>query len=357
MKIFIRASACISPQQTFGDEGFLSGLTEYRTNRLNVIEPDYKSWTDARQLRRMSRILKMGVTTAMACLKKGNLEMPDAIITATAYGCLEDTTAFLTEMVERHEQSLSPTAFIQSTHNTVGAQIALRLKCHAYNNTFVHGGFSFESALLDAMMLLKEGEANKILVGSADELTDTSFAILSRFGLYKPKYTSNIELYTAKTKGTLAGEGAAFFLLSKDISDDNIAEIEGLETYFGELNFAESKEFLARFLDNIGISIDDVDLVITGASGDVQNDALFTELQGSILKHQHLINYKHLCGEYPTAVSFALSLATEVVTTGKLPQALVAGGPFVQEKIERVLIFNRYQTEYHSLVMIKAMDQ
>ncbi len=47
--------------------------------------------------------------------------MPGAIITGTALGCLEDTVTFLTRMIELNEELLPPTAFIQSTHNTVAA--------------------------------------------------------------------------------------------------------------------------------------------------------------------------------------------------------------------------------------------
>ena len=93
----------------------------------------------------MSRIIRMGVAAAMECLQEADVKKPDAIITGTAYGCLEDTGLFLAKMVENNEEMLTPTAFIQSTHNTVGAQVALMLSCHHYNNTFVHRGFSFES--------------------------------------------------------------------------------------------------------------------------------------------------------------------------------------------------------------------
>src|SRR6202012_5911409 len=130
---------------------------------------------------------------------------PDAIVTGTAYGCLEDTGLFLTSLIERKEEMLQPGAFIQSTHNTVGAQIALLLQCTRYNNTFVHRGFSFEHALLDGMMLIQEGDSRNVLVGGLDEITDASHAILSRFGLYK--------------HGRINGEGAAFFLLSAASSD------------------------------------------------------------------------------------------------------------------------------------------
>lgn len=210
MKIYIRSSACISAQKTFRNTDFLSDVTEYQTTRLRAIEPNYASYIDPKAIRRMSHIIKMGVASASQCLLDAGVQMPGAIITGTAFGCMEDTVTFLTRIIELDEEMLPPTAFIQSTHNTVAAQIALMLKCHNYNNTFVHKGISFESALFDAMMLLNEGEADDILVGGTEEMSDTGFTVLTRLGLYKRWPLSNLELFNTRSKGTIGGEGAVF---------------------------------------------------------------------------------------------------------------------------------------------------
>lgn len=209
MKIYINATTGISPQESFDAATFPLSITQHSSNRFNCIEPDYDTIIDAKLIRRMSRIIKMGAAAALKCLQQADVKMPDGIIVGTAYGCLQDTEIFLQRMIDYNEELLTPTAFIQSTHNTVGAQIALLLQCHQYNNTFVHKGFSFESALLDAIMMLNENEMNNVLVGGVDELTNSSFDILSRFGLFKNSLPEN--LYTSKTKGTIAGEGAFFF--------------------------------------------------------------------------------------------------------------------------------------------------
>src|SRR5882672_1826936 len=133
MKIFIRSASCISPQQTFQDQLFFNEPKEYTANLLKVIEPDYKKILDAKLMRRMSRIVRIGLAAATSCLKDAGQENIDAIVTGTAYGCMEDSETFLRKIVEQDEQMLSPPSFIQSTHNTVGAQIALFLKCHTYN--------------------------------------------------------------------------------------------------------------------------------------------------------------------------------------------------------------------------------
>ncbi|MES1225452.1 MAG: beta-ketoacyl synthase chain length factor, partial [Bacteroidota bacterium] len=179
--MYIRATGNISAQKTFGQVPFLTEPVAYTGARLNCIEPDYKDIIDPKMIRRMSRIIRMGVAAASACLKESGIEVPDAIITGTAYGCLQDTDVFLTKMVEQNEELLTPTAFIQSTHNTIGAQIGLLLKSNKYNNAFVHRGFSFESALLDAITFAKDQGVADVLVGAVDEITNTSHAILSRF--------------------------------------------------------------------------------------------------------------------------------------------------------------------------------
>src|SRR5665213_1931251 len=232
MKQYIRSSACISPQKTFSQVNFLTEVIEYNGTRLRAIEPDYTEFIDPKLIRRMSHIIKMGLAASQECLNEGNTNMPGAIITGTAYGSLGDTVSFLTRLIELNEEMLPPTAFIQSTHNTVAAQIALMLKCHQYNNTFVHKGISFESALLDAIMLLKENEADNILVGGTDEMSDASFTILSRLGLYKRWPVSNLSLFTTHSKGTISGEGSVFFLLTDKPSADNLAKLCGVQTFY-----------------------------------------------------------------------------------------------------------------------------
>ncbi|MES1221341.1 MAG: beta-ketoacyl synthase chain length factor [Bacteroidota bacterium] len=351
MKIYIRSTGNVSPQKTFGDVPFLTEPVSYWGNRLSCVEPDYKEFIDVKLIRRMSRIIKMGVAAGFASLKEANVEIPDAIITGTAYGCLEDTGIFLTKMVEQHEEMLSPTAFIQSTHNTVGAQVALMMHCHNYNNTFVHRGFSFESALLDAILLLNEEKASNVLVGSVDEIINASHTLLSRFGLYKREEISNTELYSSKTKGTIAGEGAAFFLLSGKPNGNDYAELCVMTTFYKPDNEKEIEEQILSFLKAQSVNIDEIDLVITGRNGDTKHDEVYDALGDSVFKNIDAVNYKHLCGEYPTSSAFALWLAANIIKRNEIPP--VIGSP-KKQKIKTVLIYNNYLGIHHSLFLLSA---
>lgn len=301
----------------------------------------------------MSRIIRMGVAAAMECLQEAGVKVPDAIVTGTAYGCLEDTNSFLSKMVEFNEELLTPTAFIQSTHNTIGAQIGLMLQCNNYNNAFVHRGFSFESALLDGILLLKENEVSNVLVGAIDEITNTSHVILNRLGLYKKDPVSNLDIYKKNTKGTIAGEGAAFFLLANEPSVTDYAKLDGLHTFYKPDGIAGIEKQIVSFLESQAITMDDVDLVITGKNGDAASDNIYQELGLSVFIGKASLNFKYLCGEYPTASAFALWLGANIIKETAIPAAVAFEG-LDEKKIKRILIYNHYLGMHHSLSLLSA---
>ena len=350
MSIYIQSAYGVTPQPLYDGGELLLVIQNKTGNRLACVEPDYADYVDAKLIRRMSRIIKMGVAAAMQCLKDADLQMPDAIVTGTAYGCLQDTEVFLNRLVEFKEELLTPTAFIQSTHNTVSAQIALMLQCHNYNNTYVHRGFSFESALLDAMMMLNENEISNALVGAADEIIDTSHAILSRFDLYR-KEVSTDTLFDVKTKGTIAGEGATFFTLLKESSGNDLAKLDAITTFYKPADDSEIKEQIAAFLAGQTVDIEEIDLIITGRNGDHENDEVYESLNTSLFANKQTINFKHLCGEYPTASAYALWLGSAILKEGKAPEALLKQN---NKSVKKLLIYNHYLDIHHALYLLSA---
>jgi 3-oxoacyl-(acyl-carrier-protein) synthase len=352
MKLYIRATGNVSPQRTFGHPPFLAEPVLQTGNRLRCVEPDYRSFIDAKLIRRMSRIIKMGVAAAMECLQEAGTAEPEAIVTGTAYGCMEDTGVFLEKMISNREEMLTPTSFIQSTHNTVGAQIALMLGCHRYNNTFVHKGFSFESALLDSMMQILDGDAEQVLAGSVDEITDTSHAVLSRFGLYRNDETSNLDIIRNPAKGTIAGEGAAFFLLSGNPSSNDYATLDAVSTFYKPENENIVHEQVSAFLSANHVTAADIDLVITGKNGEINGDKIYDQVTSALFANKPETAYKHLCGEYPTSTSFAMWVAANILKSGILPPVLNVSQP--PEKISKILVYNHHQLNHHSLFLFSA---
>jgi 3-oxoacyl-[acyl-carrier-protein] synthase II len=303
MKVYIISTGNISPQHSMDVNLFFQSRNETSKNFFNALEPDYTTFIDSKMIRRMSRIVKMGVAASATCLRNAGVEMPAAILTATAYGCLEDSASFLRNMIEFDEQMLSPTAFIQSTHNTVGAQIALLLKCHHYNNTIVHRAFSFENALTEAMLLLEEG-ISPVLVGAIDEITNDRHTILSRFGLYK------------KDSGNIAGEGAAFFLLAKDPGGDYQAILKAVQTMYKPVI---EQEDISKFLTTHDLVNDPPGLILHAEKVyDKSYQKNYQSLKMAFPDTPEFA-FKSLSGDFPTSSGFALWFASLLLKEQRAP--------------------------------------
>lgn len=134
------------------------------------------------EARRMGKIMKSSLLSSLKALRKAGVEQPDAIITGTALGCLENSEQLLCQMTEEGEVMLKPTYFMQSTHNTIGSNIAIRLGCHGYNITYTQDEASLKWALRDAELLLRGGKCKTVLVGCHDETTPMYRELLHRMG-------------------------------------------------------------------------------------------------------------------------------------------------------------------------------
>ncbi|MEO6220777.1 MAG: hypothetical protein ABIO81_10145 [Ginsengibacter sp.] len=110
---------------------------------------------------------------------------------------------------------------------------------------------------------------------------------------------------------------------------------------------------ILSFLSEHTISMDDIDLVITGKNGDFSFDEIYNQLAPTVFKNIYTIHFKHLCGEYPTASAFALWIAANILKEGAIPKVLNNGVP-LKKKINRVLIYNHYLGLHHSLFLLSA---
>lgn len=338
MKIYINGSSSISAHPVFEPSMVLTEPVIHSGDRLICIEPDYDKLLEPIQIRRMSRILKMGMTTSARAIKQADNPHIDAIIAGTGFGCLEDTTRFLLKMIDPNDRSMNPTSFIQSTYNTVSSLVALNLKNNGYNNTFVHSGFSFESALDDAILLLNTGEAKNVLVGGIDELTTEVYDLLKRLQNARIKTTKkNLSLQPAKTYRF--GEGSSFFVLSDKHNSASQVEI----TNFNLLYKPEKDQIISNF-ENYTRN-DEIDLFLLGKNDEKMNDESYNWIS-SLIHNKKCFNYKSLCGDYPTALSFGLWLATSILSGSGNPMIPIG-------KINNILIYNCFERQYHAFICVK----
>jgi 3-oxoacyl-[acyl-carrier-protein] synthase II len=349
--VYINGIGNVSPQLTFGDVPFLKEIKSYNEGRLSCIEPDYAGWIDPRAIRRMSRVIRMGVASASLALKDAGLEKPEAIITGTALGCLEDTGIFLTKIIENKEQALNPTPFIQSTHNTIGSQVALLLQCYGYNQTYSHRAFSFENALLDAFMMAKE-KSGHVLVGGVDEMTSISYDIMNRFGLFKQKSVSSLELLKGNSPKTIPGEGAAYFVLSASKGNHPYAAMTDMATLYKPQNTEEVNTWVKQFMSRNNISASEIDFVLLGKNGDADVDLRYDAFASVNFPNATLGVYKHLCGEFETASSFAMWAGAKILKNGTIPESIFHRGN-ASLKPKYILLYNQYFGHHHSLILLQ----
>ena len=159
---------------------------------------DYKEYISPKEGRRMGKLMKAATLTYLMALREAGIECPDAIITATANGMLETSEKFLVDMVDNGEETLSPTLFMQSTHNTIGSAIAIRTQCHGYNITYTQGKDSMKWALRDAERLIRMGKAKTVLVGCHDESSPLFQSFYDYLNISIPQIYSRSVLLKAK---------------------------------------------------------------------------------------------------------------------------------------------------------------
>ena len=350
MGIYIKGIGVISAQKTFDAGVFSDDFLSFSGNRLKCVEPDYSNFIDAKQIRRMSRVIKMGVTCSSTALKEAGIEIPEAVIVGTTFGCLEDTYSFLAKLVRNKEEMLNPTPFIHSTHNSIASQIALMTKCRGYNSTYSHRNISFESALTDAVLLLNENAVENVLVGGIDELTDTSFTILNRLGLFKQESGLTSEnLYSLNSKGSVAGEGSAFFSLVNKIDNACYAQVIAVQT----LSMVRVEDVLLKakaMLSANGITTPD--LLIAGFNGDKTDDEIYDFFVKKLQMENKLLKFKHLCGEYPTSSAFAFWMAATILQKAEVPA--IFGYKQTGNTVRNILIYNQAKGLHHSLILLSA---
>lgn len=302
MDLYINSAGIISGAGNNMNDGFLQEKPEYNTTSLLAKEPDYKEFIPVMQLRRMSKAVRMGVVAAKTAMQHAGIEKPDAISVGTAYGCLQDTENFLGKMIDQEEQMLTPTAFIQSTHNTVSGQIALLAGCNGHNLTFVQRGHSFEQAMLNTFLYLDEHENELVLTGGIEEQTPTSIKVLQQAGIYTQQQLTYDAIKQQENEASLAGEGAIFFSVTRKPISDKYIRVQALEVFKTDEDKALEK--VKAFANNNG----PCDVFISGMNGEKQNGAFYVRVKSEVFNNVPQIIFKHLCGEYPVASSFALGM-------------------------------------------------
>lgn len=293
----------------------------------------YKNYLTGAVSRRMSPSVKMSATAALQIKRQADFKKLDGIIVGTGMGCKADSDTFLENLLE-DENLLSPTKFIQSTHNTVAGQLAILLACKAYNMTFVQNSLSFESALIDVQLELNSSDPKHILVGGVDELSTRTEEHLK---LIKPEKELNF------------GEGAHFFLVSNHKTSESIAHIKFVQTS-NHLEVEDLKDKIGELLEKNGLQINAIDSLILGF--DRRPDDYYSRMI-KIFHESAIYTYKDKIGEFYTANAFALWLAVFGFKNKHFPKEFTLKKS-IQQELKHVLIYNHSEGKEHSFILVQS---
>ena len=349
-KVYINSAACISVQDTL-NENFSDTLKpENSVQILKAIEPNYKEFIPPAMSRRMSKTVKMSSVASAKALQEAGIEKPDAIIVGTGMGCSQDSEKFLKNVLENNEEFLTPTFFIQSTHNTVSGQIALGLQCHGYNFTYVNCSSSLEFSMLDAKLQILDEEVENVLVGSTDEQTDRTLELFKLSGVIKKEENLPVDYLNSTTEGVIWGEGSSFFVLGKDKTESSYAQLKDIQI-INTLELDETQKFINDFLAKNNLKNEDIDAVILGFSGDSQSDVYYQNAL-ELFQDSSLLYYKHLSGEFNTASGFSTFMACHILKNQEIPEVMKIND-VKKESIQNILLYNHLGGNDHSLVLLE----
>ncbi len=349
-KTYINGVGCVSAQKTMETVFLEDVVLNENENVLPIQVPLYKDFISPVAIRRMAKGVKNGIVASATAMKDANVESLDAIITGTGMGCIEDSDKFLKALIDNNEEFLTPTSFIQSTHNTVGSQIALGLQCKAYNFTYVNAAVSFESAILDAKMQIEANESNTILIGGIDEMSDYTAKLFQLAGFIKKESDAPYSVLDSKTTGAVYSEGATFFVLEDKKSTSTYAEIVDV-AMINQLNVDEVENEIQVFLKSNNIQVSDIDAVVLGYNGDINYDNYYKNLSDNLFANTPQVYYKHLSGEYNTASAFGLWIGSKIIKTQQILDVLKVN-KLEKPTYKNILLYNQYKGIDHSFTLI-----
>ncbi len=329
-RCYINSIAQVSCQKPLSDEWFDSPYI-YEDKYVRAQEPDTKGLIVPAEARRMSKILKRTVCTAITALNESDIKQPDAIITGTGMGCMENSEKFLIDLSRFGEQCLKPTLFMQSTHNTISSLIAIILKCHGYNNTYSHKGISFESSLFDAWIQIKGGMIRNALVGAHDEVTPFMDLVMERT---HPEYP-------------LVSEASVSTIITNAESDKNLCEISDVKL----LHRPEYPELAAL------MNPEEDGILLLGVNGNSLNDEPYMKLVKTLSYKPHILQYKNIFGDNFSASALAFYAAATIIQRQEIPTQMLWNAEEVpaSSEIKSITILNQSDGAAWSLIRLKKI--
>ena len=271
------------------------GYHDHDSSRLAALVPklDVTPWLPPAEARRLSVPSRFAVVAARMALADAGIAAVDgrrvAVVLATAFGALLFTEKLVRQILEEGPESAQPFYFSECVANAAAARVAIALGARGANVTITEREAGPLLAVARGAQEVREGRADLAIAGSAEEMTPLLHALLDRFRS-TARAGSSVEAprpFDAARNGVLAGEGASVCVIEREDEARArgarlLARVAGSGAAFDSTasvsDWGDGHALLARalraMLARAGTDIEEIDRIVSGASGSRRGDRL-----------------------------------------------------------------------------------
>jgi 3-oxoacyl-(acyl-carrier-protein) synthase len=163
------------------------------------------------------------VAASIEAIEDSGLEISDqnrhriGVVFGTAFGSTNQTDAFFVSLLDHGPRAAEPILFPDTVPNAPTSHVAMYHRLRGPNSTFCQNHLSGECALAYGLSLLKQDQADVVLVGGVDELSSILFHSLDSIQALKQlQHEKKLQPSQFPTgKGFIPGEGATCMVLER----------------------------------------------------------------------------------------------------------------------------------------------
>jgi hypothetical protein len=197
-------------------------------------------------------------------------------------------------------------------------------------------------------MQLAANKKNTYLLGAVDEISAYNYNIDKLGGWYKDEDIASSGLYDSGTNGSIAGEGAAMFLVNND-PRDAMVKLEAIQVLHNEDETFVADQLCSFLAKNLSAG-EKIGLLMSGENGDARLSKYYASCENVLGKDVTVARYKHMSGEYHTASVMGIWLACYLSGQETLPAHMIKrSGQHVDHK--KILHYNNVRGSQHSFIL------
>lgn len=256
---------------------------------IRIQEWNYEPLIGKRGLQFLHACSKYVMGSSLIALANAGLNLEDVvpeelgIVVGTNFSGMRMAALYDEILMTEGPNYVSPMEGPNTIVNSPASYLAIKINARACNTTITTGANSGFDALGNAATLLRKGAAKYVVVGGVEELNDSVIWFYDKAGLLPSERYEEAGLpFHPDSSGWMPAEGAASVVLERK-SDalargaTILAELVSWSSSFSAVDTADKradgiKRSMLGALQKGGIPLDQVGLVLTGASGLPEQD-------------------------------------------------------------------------------------